>query len=236
MVDLHSHILPALDDGAKDVDEALQMLRLAKTQGVDTMVATPHYHSAVNTIDTFIQTRNAAYLSLINTIETQEEPVPEIMLGAEVYLTPELAESESLNALCMGRSKGILLEMPYDIWYDWVYKAIYQIAAKNRVVPVMAHLERYSVRPGKMESIEKLIAMNVYIQINAASLFDHSMWKTIKRFFVLSDRIVLASDAHDMADRISLMDQACDKIAKKFGKETLQAVMSNADRLLLENR
>lgn len=236
MIDLHSHILPGIDDGAGDVLKLLDMLRLAKDQGIDVIVATPHYYDNAADINAFIQKRDASYRLLLNELSKHNAPDCEILLGAEVYLTPDIVDNESLEALCIGKSSSILIEMPYGIWHDWTYRALYKIMAKRQLTPIIAHIERYADKPGRLDLLEKLLKMDIPIQINASSLFDRYLWKTAKKLFKFSGRIVLGSDAHDTEDRKSMMDKAANKISKKFGDETLNLIMNNAKILISQNK
>ena len=84
VVDFHSHILPNIDDGSKNLETSLRMLTESKRQGVDLMIATPHFYAWQDKMSKFLENRKNAYELVKQQIEQAEEPLPEIMLGAEV--------------------------------------------------------------------------------------------------------------------------------------------------------
>ena len=87
-VDFHSHILPRMDDGSPDVETSLQMLRSLRDQGVERVALTPHYYAHRSSVERFLKKRDDAYQQLLEAIG--DEPMPELLLGAEVALDYEL--------------------------------------------------------------------------------------------------------------------------------------------------
>ena len=86
MIDLHSHVLPYVDDGAKDENMSIEMLALSKRQGVDTVAATPHCIAKnKEAVDAFIEKRNSGYKKLLSAMAGRED-LPRVVLGAEVNL------------------------------------------------------------------------------------------------------------------------------------------------------
>jgi len=113
MIDIHSHFLPGIDDGADSEECAIQMLEDLKQQGVNTVVSTSHYYAHNGSIDKFLQDRENSYSQLMHRLDGSREMYPDIILGAEVALTPELSKNEDLGKLCIGDSNAILIELPY---------------------------------------------------------------------------------------------------------------------------
>ena len=83
-IDFHTHILPGMDDGAENESVSLQMLEMLKGQGIEIAVLTPHYYRDKNTVEEFLERRNASYNRLLQAAENKD--IPEIMTGAEVRM------------------------------------------------------------------------------------------------------------------------------------------------------
>ena len=100
MTDFHTHILPGIDDGSQNVETSVQMLALAKEQGIDTVVATPHFNIEYESIEHFEHKRARAAEALKNAVKGTELEKMKLLLGAEVALTPGLSGKESIDRLC----------------------------------------------------------------------------------------------------------------------------------------
>ena len=103
MIDFHTHILPNVDDGSKSVDESLMMLRSLQQQGVRMIMATPHFYANNESVDKFIERRDAAYRRLIDSIG--DENLPEIVLGAEVRYYESISRLNDLKRLRLGDTR-----------------------------------------------------------------------------------------------------------------------------------
>ena len=235
MIDFHSHILPAIDDGASDAQESILMLTILKQQKIDQIVATPHYYGEGFTILEFLKKRDESYQILQAELLAKEFIPPKIKLGAEVYLNPDTADDPDLHKLCITGTNVILLEMPFDTWYEWQYHAIYKIIAKRKLIPVMAHVERYYKDKSDLQKIERLLSLEVNCQLNASSLFDRRLWKFAKKILNSDSTVVLGSDMHNVTVRNSKLDIAIHKIIKVFGNEKMNKINQTAERLLSSN-
>lgn len=229
-VDFHSHILPGVDDGAKSVDESIDMLLLEKEQGIDVVVATPHFYTENNTVEKFLADRQQAYQNLMDAASARALQLPQILLGAEVYLSVDTLGLADIERLCIGDTRTILLEMPFTQWGSWVYDGVYRLLAGKGLKPVIAHLERYSFL--KFEMIEKLLRMDLSVQLNAEAFVLRENKKITARLMKDGYVDVIGSDAHNMAVRKSSLDTAIKKIEKKYGRDCVEAFMENACRLL----
>ena len=97
MIDFHSHILPGIDDGSKSVEMSLQMLRLLKAQGIDTVAATSHFYATQRSPQRFLFRRQEAWDKLRTALDAD---APRILLGAEVLYFPGISHMEELPELC----------------------------------------------------------------------------------------------------------------------------------------
>lgn len=231
MVDFHSHILPELDDGAKDVETAADMLLLSKKQGVDTIVATPHFYATKATVEEFIEARQKSYDKLMAYVSENNLDVPEVILGAEVAFSEEIL-SIDLRALTIGNSDAVLMELPFTYLNDWVYNEMYNISMKYGVDIILAHIERYVGKVKELSKIKPFFELDMYMQVNADSFIDFKRNKIIKKLMSENRIHLIGSDAHNLNKRVSNMDKAAKKIIKKYGEDKLNKIMNNAKKIL----
>lgn len=231
MTDFHTHILPGIDDGSQNVETSVQMLALAKEQGIDTVVATPHFNIEYESIEHFEHKRARAAEALKNAVKGTELEKMKLLLGAEVALAPELSGKESLDRLCVEGTNCILLELPMNDWTSWVYNEVYAVTAMN-YIPVLAHIERYTEIQANVKKINILEEMDLCFQINSGSFFQFKYKKIINRFIKSGKAIVLGSDTHNMTTRKNDMGSAVSRIEKKYGKHIAERFERNAARLI----
>ena len=164
MIDIHTHILPCIDDGSQSVDETLQMLNIMQKAGVEKIVATPHYYYERISVDDFLIKRAEAYKKIENKIPEGIE----VRLGAEVLLTYDM-HKENVRSLAIEGTDYILLEMPYGRWDPWVYDEIFKISARHGLEVIIAHIDRY-VGIARSEDIDQIFTMGLKYQVNVDSL------------------------------------------------------------------
>lgn len=216
-IDYHSHILPFIDDGAASLEESITILKQSKSQGVDLILATPHFYpqDALN-IDLYLQNRQNAYEQLQTTLSAESpDSVPDILMGAEVFLTPETASLEGLEKLCIEGTNLILIELPFQFWSNWEFQAIFQILSERNLQPIIAHLDRYIAM--NKQNIAPLLNMEVYIQVNADSVCNFFAFRKIKKWYYENTPLLLGSDAHNTTDRKTHYGKALKKIQRTFG-------------------
>lgn len=222
MVDFHTHILPDIDDGSASVEQTLQMLRLLAAQGVDTVVATPHFSALQTTPELFLQQRQAAFESV-----PQEAGLPRILLGAEVAYFNSMSRSEELRQLKVGESDLLLVEMPFTTWTDRMIEDVCAISNQLALQPVLAHVERYLKRD-QLLRYEDMLLDTVYFQCNAEAFLKGSK---MMKWLAAGQVHFLGTDCHNMSRRKPNMDAAAGMIRKKLGQdvlEELQQFMKNA--------
>ena len=111
MIDMHSHCLPFVDDGADSVETSLAMLEDAKSKGADIVVATPHCVLRKQDMETFLQIRNESYNTICEIVNRDTQRYPKLLTGAEVFLGSDISEFEGLKKLCYEGTDYILLEL-----------------------------------------------------------------------------------------------------------------------------
>lgn len=213
MLDCHCHILPNMDDGAKDSNVSRLLLCEEAKQGVHAICATPHYYPGNETVESFLKRRKAAFLEISGL--TTQKGISAVYLGAEVYVTPDIIYLDGLSDLCLQNTSYLLLEPPYEEWGDWLYHTIYLLEAQKGLKPIIAHLERYVSGKKSMCAAMRLVEMGVGIQINAASCVSFGKQRIVKRLTEQAACCYLGSDAHNMDMRPPLLEKAYQWLEKK---------------------
>lgn len=237
MIDLHTHILPGVDDGAADVQTSIAMLRMQREQGVTTVALTPHFYSDRESVDQFLQRRDAALQFLQSALEQlpaqERETLPRLVPGAEVAWRSDLVECERLSELCLGTTNNLLLELPFTPWSDRLFDQIYDLMSCAGVTPVIAHLDRYFglQRPRYIEEVQEL---GVPIQISAEILFHPFARGKALKMLRCNQAHLLVSDCHDTSDRAPNLRKGMDILRRKLGEQRVQELIQCADELVNE--
>ena len=227
IIDFHTHILAAVDDGAPDIDTSLQMLSHLMQQGVDKVVSTSHYYDFADDIDSFIARRDEALFRLERHIKEHDLYLPEIIPAAEVRIFSGMWQQEQLERLCIGDTRNILLEMPYDHWSDWMYSEIYSLIAKG-YTPIIAHLERYVDMIRSKEIENSLLSLEVMVQCNGTFVSNRHERRFVKKLLSQGRVAAIGSDCHNMQSRKPDVSRSFDYISRKFGDEHLEYIMKNS--------
>ena len=235
MTDLHTHILPRMDDGAPDTAASLAMLRMEAAQGVTGVALTPHFHRDRESIEQFLARRQAAWEHLSAAMKKTAEPFPDLVLGAEVAWMPNMNHWDDLEALCLGSSRYLLLELPFTLWNNSMIDQLYSLAAQSGVTPVLAHLERYLGRQ-KKEHIQELYRLNVPIQLSAGCLLHPiERWKLL-RLLREGQSFFLASDCHGTQRRTPDLGPAAAVAKKRLTGDALEALLCRSDAIFTAAR
>lgn len=225
MIDLHSHILPKFDDGAKSVEESLEMLRESKKQGVDKIVASSHcYPRNEDSIKSFIDERAAALENLREEIRKTGEDLPEIYAGCELNICRDFSDEDNLKELCIEGTDYLLIEMPYEPWSESVVEVVYKTSLKG-IRPIMAHIDRFLYQ--RPEMLRALFELDVLFQINAEAFLDKRMIKMLEKLFDAGRANVIGTDMHNLSNRKPCMGVARDRILKCFGQDYWEYIQNN---------
>ena len=166
-VDMHCHILPGLDDGAKSMSASIQMIKIAKRQNIKALIATPHYSNQFQNDDP----EKIKDLCGILEQKAQEEVDKRFRIfpGQEIFSSEDIVDKlNGGKALTMAGSKYVLVEFLPSVPYSGILRTV-QSLILNQYMPILAHIERYSVLREKGR-IEELQDMGAYMQINYRSI------------------------------------------------------------------
>ncbi len=220
MIDLHTHILPGIDDGAKDEQEARSLLSMLKEQGVTLVVLTPHFYSHKQDLSDFINKRREAF-ELISDFEL------EMILGSETYLTESLFSNDSLDKLCIGDTKYLLLEIPNIAeWTSPTFQMIDKVISKYNVRPIIAHVEQYravQLSRHKTKLFQELVDLGCLLQINADSVVDRSTRTKTLKLIKSGWADFVGSDCHNLTLRPPQIQEFREIVEKKLGSDQLNA-------------
>ena len=200
MTDLHTHILPGMDDGAVSPEMSLAMLRMEREQQVGTVAVTPHCVLSREQPEEFLKRRARSWDILRKTVEQSGEPVPEIRLGAEVAWQTVMPGIRDLERLCYENTGYILLEPPAGRWSPRLLHDLWSFRQGTGLVPVIAHLDRY-LPYQERGCIRELLAMEFPLQFSAHSLFRFFLRRNVLRVIPSCQLPMLISDCHNLTSR-----------------------------------
>ena len=211
MIDLHTHILPNVDDGASNAQVSAQLLQMEFEQGVTQVALTPHYYGR-RSVDEFLEKRKKALDSIMPYVPTGMK----VIVGAEVLLTGvNDPTDDALCALAIENTKYVLFELPFQRWRESLLERIADFIEETGYTPIIAHVERY-VEVLKNPSILTYLAeLGCLIQVNTSAFLD----KRMKRFAfaLLKKGLVhcIGTDAHNVENRTVDYAEAKCAIEKK---------------------
>lgn len=234
MTDLHTHILPGMDDGARSAEASLELLRMEAAQGVDAVMLTPHFYRDRESIPRFLARRDAAAETLTAALaalpESERRSLPRLALGAEVAWRPNLSEWEELPRLCLGSGRCFLLELPFQPWTDQLINQLYELPGRTGLTPVIAHIERY-LKYQRQQHIEAVLSLGVPVQVSAEPLLHMTQRRPLLRLLKAGRAQLLASDAHDTTARRPNLGEAMDLVRRRLGGAAAASLAANSDGL-----
>ena len=225
VVDLHSHVLPGMDDGSPDVGTTESMLRALRAQGAGVVCATSHYYAWQETLPAFLERRQQA----MERIAGREQGLT-ILPGAETAFFRGISDFPELDRLCLPQTNTLLLEMPFSDWTEGQVEEVISLSLDRGFQVVLAHPERFLFSRKNKKALEKLSELPLYFQINADALVR---WRTRSNALMLMEWAqcaLLGSDCHNMTSRPPRLERAREVLAKKLGRELLEQMDENANR------
>jgi len=228
MTDLHTHILPGMDDGAQSVDEAVKMLHMEAEQGIDTVALTPHFYRHSESVTEFLARRDAAWRELSQAV--QGETVPSMILGAEVAWMPEISQWPDLERLCYQDTKLLVVELPTAPWAGNVFTQLYGIENRRGIMPVIAHVDRH-FRTQSRRNLYKLFATGYPLQVSAEALLKFTTRGKALELLKYCDGLLI-SDCHNLETRAPKLGAAMAVVEKKLGTRMARDIMAITDDVL----
>ncbi len=227
MFDIHTHVLPLVDDGSRSVETSLDMLRFMEKNGVTDVVLTPHYNLKYDKVVGEIKTVYDGFSKRVRDAGINVN----LYLGQEILCTEDLISLlENKDVLTIANGKYVLIEIPYSEELD-VEEIVYDVVASG-FIPIIAHVERHGYI--SYEDVIAMKSLGAIIQVNATSVLGDSPKYAVKRAKkLLKARLVdiVASDTHE--HRLPNLKNAYDKVKKKYGEDYANALFTeNAKKIL----
>ena len=233
LIDLHCHMLPGVDDGAKDLPMALNMARAAVNQGISHILLTPHHMDGDYTnhkkdvlvrVEKFQQAIDDAGIPLI------------VFPGQEVHLTGELLEAIDNDDILYMDEDGhyLLLELPRSGIPEYTKDMVFELLARG-ITPVLAHPERNHGFQKHPDKLYDFVEMGCLTQLTSSSylgIFDKDVEKLTSQIIDANLGFAFSSDAHNFKGRRFVMHEAFEKLEKKKGKDLTMRFNANAKAII----
>jgi len=235
MIDIHTHVLPAIDDGAKNVAESLLMLSSAIQDGIHTLVATPHYHPKYRNEKEEIIAR----VENLQQIARENQLKIDIFPGHEIRIYGDLLEDYEAGKLLTiaDNATYILIEFSSRQIPHYTQQLIYDIEMSG-LVPVLAHPERNLEFLKNPDKLYELVRRGALVQLTTGSILGY-FGKDIQKFsrqLIAADLAhVIATDAHNDTNRAFNMSLAYEEIIKRYGINCASYLTKNAQLLVEGN-
>lgn len=234
--DIHSHILPGVDDGAKDMEETRGMLLTAYEEGIRIIVATPHY---VAGIDHSMVTQLKEIYETVAQMAASVSEEFQIVLGNELLYNLNLIDAlKSGEALTIDGTRYILVEFKPATSFREIWEGINHCIFAG-YIPILAHIERYSCLRKDYHLVKDLINSGAYIQLNLSSIkknivssgsrFCHRL---LKRKWVH----FLGTDCHDLNQRVPHAQDTVNFLRIKYGEETIRRLLWDNPMTMIEDK
>ena len=234
-VDIHCHILPGVDDGSQTPEETKAMLQKAWDEGIQIMVATPHYHKQRGKNDIELIKKQ---LLLTRKLAKEVHPKMQICLGMEIYYgedVPELLKEG--RVVSIRKSRYILVEFSPGDEFQYILNAVRKLQMRGHTV-IIAHIERYNCLRKDISNVEYLREMGAYLQVNTGSITG-SYGRSVKKFLreVLKAHLVqlVGTDAHGSERRTPKMQEAYKEVVKRCGEEYADQIFGQNAKKVLRN-
>ena len=234
-IDVHSHILPALDDGARDMKKTREMLQIAYEEGIREIIATPHF---------FASRKSASADQIRETIARVEEEMEgwgfsiKLYSGNEIYYRSEVAELlEAGEIVTLADSQYVLVEFDPMAEYSYLRDGILKLDSYG-YIPILAHTERYECLFEKKERLQRVKDHGGLIQVNASSfqggIFDE-MGKRARYIMKTGLLDFVGTDSHSTGKRSPRIKETASYLHKKLGRKRAEEILVKNPQAVIQN-
>lgn len=233
MIDIHCHILPGIDDGAKTIEDSIDMAQSAVENGISHIIATPH-HNARSWLNPKADVISAVHQ--LNEALTDADVPLTVSAGQEVRISGNLIEQIDNDEIVFldETNRYLLIEFPTPAVPRYTKNIFYQLFERE-IISVIAHPERNHAIAENPDILHDLVANGALAQVTTSS-YSGDLGKKIEKLskdLIRADLIhIIASDAHNIHNRPFNMDKALKKLEKEFGRDKAKYFQSNSKRIL----
>lgn len=228
MIDIHCHILPGVDDGSKNLEDSLEMARIAQSEGIKTIINTSHYSPD---FDWVVGEKLLEELVNFNNTLKENNIDVEVLIGNELYYNDNLLEYiDKKEFYTLNKSKYVLIEFSPISFPKNLCDVVYELKIRG-YIPILAHVERYQEVQDNPKLIQEAIKEGALIQVNTSSVIGKGPSEANKSCDELlrQNRVhFIGTDAHGSNRRRPLIKEAYEYVSKKYGED-------RANRLFLDN-
>ena len=241
--DIHTHIIPGVDDGASDMQEAVEMLKLANAEGINAIIATPHFGLSNPDYDYKKAEKN---FEALKQEAAAEFPDMKLYMGNEIFWSSGVIDClRNGEAKTLAETEYVLLEFDPDEKFYKIETAV-EDCLWNGYIPILAHAERYEAMEGRPDKMQTLIKKGVLMQVNCRSLirppekhsfFRKKSWQ--ERIYehtmnMMENEYIhfLASDAHGAKVRVPVFESAVSLFLEGNNGNDIKKIIQNSDRMI----
>ena len=229
MIDLHTHTLFGIDDGAKTIDESLEMLIAQINEGVSEVVLAPHFNCGSDDVDKFVKLTKKNY-TLLNKQVKQKGLNINLRLGSEVLYCSNILDVDLENLTIEG-TDYLLLEFNTNSFPVNIKRNISSLLNRGYLI-IFAHVERYAFLRNDLELFKELVEMGVLMQINANTLINNYDKSFIRACIKHNLIHLISSDAHNITTRPANLKAGYTTLKKSYGSDVYDYFMTNAKSVL----
>lgn len=236
LIDIHCHMVPGVDDGARNFKTVRQMLIAQRKQGVSRIIVTPHMRIGMFETPQEVINRRFFKMQLL---------VQKMQIRMKLYLGCEYHSSSSMirdlkegTRPTMAGSRYVLTEFSAAHTYEHIRARVYELIVKG-YIPILAHIERYPALMDHFDLVEELKEMGALMQISSSAVLGEAGWKSKKlcKQLIKDDFVdFIASDAHDMDQRRPNLGECAEYLEKKAGTDYVKRVMKRNPYRILGGR
>lgn len=236
MIDFHSHILPNIDDGSRSIEETFNLIKEAEKVGFEAIISTSHYME--NYYETDVPEREVWVKAILENLNTKDIHT-NLYLGNEIYFTDNIiALLEKRKASTINDTSYVLFELPLNVEPMNLYDVIYDML-QYKLVPILAHPERYSFVQKEPSLVYDLIEKGVLMQANYGSIIGQYGKKAemiVRKFFENNMIHFLGSDVHRQNTIYPQIPRILEEIEDIIGEEKLEELTTTNPKLALGNK
>lgn len=237
MIDIHSHILHGIDDGARDLETAIRMCHMAAVNGIKHIVATPHTNT-VDNVKNFLEIRDERLQTLRKHIEQRGIDI-KLYPGAEVFVDDDIFFANDLRRLTINSSRYILIEFNFrNVKLRRVYDYLNEIINAG-LVPIIAHPERYEFFQFDYDAVNSLSKNGVIFQINATSLASLDGLQEFELAYSMAYNGLasfIGTDAHSLTHRATNLSEMMRYFPPDISHNNMQIMVHDAAKAVLTDQ
>ncbi|MBQ8182683.1 MAG: hypothetical protein IJ025_02135 [Clostridia bacterium] len=238
MIDIHSHILYGVDDGADTLFETLEMAEIACENGTRVIAVTPHCNLSDDKRNFWNEGLKDRFLEVKDAVKKAGLPL-QLLPGQEIFGKGEIVKHLKTGELItLNGSRYPLIEFPFNERSENVFKKLQAVIAEG-FVPVVAHPERYGFVSENFDSLLKLKKMGCLLQVNTGSIdgvFGHTAKNMAIKMLNHHTVDVVASDAHSPFMRSPNLGDAHEYLCENYSTEFAERLLLKNPRAILENK